>query len=132
MAPRPALSKSELQVAKIIWQLGKANVGEIYRSVSEVLDVDYTTVQTYIRRLELKGYVRATRTGRNKVYSPKVRPRQVIKETVDDLMERLFDGEMIPLMRHLIHDRDIQPEQIQELRQMLSEFEAEENGTDDD
>jgi len=94
--------------------------------------MDYTTVQTYIRRLEQKGYIRAKRAGRNKVYSPKVRPRQVIKETVDDLMNRLFDGEVIPLMKHLIHDRNIQPEQIQELRRMLREVEAQEDETDDE
>ena len=61
------------------------------------------------------------------MYSPKVRPGQVIKETVDDLMNRLFDGELIPMMRHLIHDRDIEPEQIEELRQMLREVEEEDD-----
>ncbi len=131
MPTRPALSKSELQVARTIWRLGHATVGQVFDALSQDREIDYTTVQTYIRRLEQKGYIRAKRAGRNKVYSPKVRPRQVIKETVDDLMERLFDGEMIPLMRHLIHDRDIQPEQIQELRRMLRDIEAEENHDDD-
>jgi len=132
MAPRPALSKSELQVARTIWRLGHATVGQVFESLSQDQDIDYTTVQTYIRRLERKGYIRAKRTGRNKVYSPKVRPGRVIKETVDDLMNRLFDGEMLPLMRHLIHDRNIQPEQIRELREMLREVEANEDETDDE
>lgn len=132
MPPRPALSKSELQVARTIWRLGNATVGQIFEELSRECTMDYTTVQTYIRRLEQKGYIRSKRTGRNKVYSPKVRPRQVIKETVDDLMNRLFDGEVIPLMKHLIHDRNIQPEQIQELRRMLREVEAQENEADDE
>jgi BlaI family penicillinase repressor len=132
MPPRPALSKGELQVARTIWRLGQATVGQVNEELSQDCDIDYSTVQTYIRRLEQKGYLRAKRTGRNKVYSPKVRPRQVIKETVDDLMIRLFDGEVIPLMRHLIHDRDIQPEQIRELRKMLREVEESEDEADNE
>ena len=131
MPPRPALSKSELQIAKAIWQLGEATVGRVFEQVSREGDIDYSTVQTYIRRLEQKGYIRAKREGRNKIYSPKVRPGQVIKETVDDLMNRLFDGEMVPMMRHLIQDRDIQPEQIQELREMLREVEEKEKDESD-
>lgn len=131
MPPRPALSKSELQIAKAIWQLRQATVGQVFEQVSQEEDIDYSTVQTYIRRLEQKGYIRAKREGRTKIYSPKVRPGQVIKETVDDLMNRLFDGEMIPMMRHLIQDRDIQPEQIQELRKMLREVEAQEHESDE-
>ncbi|GAB5444483.1 MAG: BlaI/MecI/CopY family transcriptional regulator [Fuerstiella sp.] len=131
MSPRPALSKSELRIARTIWELGRATVGQVFQALPEDAGIDYTTVQTYIRRLEQKGYIRATRSGRNKIYSPRVQPRRVIKETVDDLMERLFDGEVIPLMRHLIQDRQIQPEQIEELRQLLNDFEASEDECDD-
>lgn len=130
MTSRPALSKSELRIARTIWRLGKATVGQVFQALPEDSEIDYTTVQTYIRRLEQKGYIRSTRTGRNKVYSPKVQPRKVIKETVDDLMERLFDGEVLPLMRHLINDQQISADQIQELRRMLNEFEANDDESD--
>lgn len=132
MPQRPNLSKSEMQVVRTIWQLGQASVGQVYDALSQHVEMDYTTMQTYIRRLEQKGYIRAKRTGRNKVYSAKVQPGKVIKETVDDFMHLLFDGEMLPLIRHLIHDRDIQPEQIQELREMLREVEAQQHATDDE
>lgn len=130
MPSRPSLSKGEMRVAKTIWDLSQATVGQVFDELSRDSDIDYATVQTYIRRLEQKGYIRAKRAGRNKIYSPKVRPNQVIKETVDDLMMRLFDGEVIPLMRHLIHDPDIRPEQIQELRQMLDAIEDNEDESD--
>ena len=130
MTSRPALSKSELRIARTIWRLGKATVGQVFQALPEDSEIDYTTVQTYIRRLEQKGYIRSTRAGRNKVYSPKVQPRKVIKETVDDLMERLFDGEVLPLMRHLINDQQINSDQIQELRRMLNEFEANDDESD--
>ena len=127
MKHRPALSKGELEVARVIWRLGSATVGQAYDAISEDSRPDYTTVQTYIRRLETKGYLRARRMGRNKVYAPKIRPSQVIRETVDDFMNRLFDGEAIPLMRHLINDRGITTDEISAIRKLLSDLEAEQH-----
>ena len=85
--------------------------------------MDYTTVQTYIRRLEDKGYLKARRDGRTKIYSARVRPGTVIGETINDLMEQLFDGEMIPLVKHLVDDRGISEEEIEQLRKILDDVE---------
>ena len=127
MPPRPPLSKGELEIARAVWDLGQATLSEVFRWFPKRRKLDYTTVQTYLRRLEAKGYVRTRRDGRNKIYSPKVRPEQVIRETVDDLMDRLFDGEALPLMLHLIEDRGISPEETQKLRQALTRLEAEDD-----
>jgi predicted transcriptional regulator len=116
-----------MEVARVIWRLGSATVGEAFEAIPSDGRPDYTTVQTYIRRLETKGYLRAKRRGRNKVYAPKIRPSQVIRETVDDFMNRLFDGEAIPLMRHLINERGITTDEISAIRQMLTEHEAKQN-----
>ena len=128
MVPRPALSKGELEVARVVWRLGEATVGSIFEAFPKRRKLDYTTVQTYLRRLEAKGYLRTRREGRNKIYSARVRPSTVIGETVDDLMDRLFDGETLALMHHLIHDRGISSEETQKLREMLARLE---NAADD-
>ncbi len=98
------------------------------RDVVEALparrDLDFKTVQTYLRRLEAKGYLRARTEGRSKVYAPRVRPKQVIREVVDDFVERLFDGEALPLLQHVIHDRGLSDHEISGLRDMLARLEA--------
>ncbi len=127
MPARPALSKGELEVARAVWDLGEATVGEVHQWFPKNRGLDYTTVQTYLRRLEAKGYVKTRREGRNKVYSPKVRPSLVIRETVDDLMNRLFDGDAMPLMLHLIQDRGISREETHKLRELLDQLEAEQD-----
>ena len=128
MGPRPAMSKGELEVARVVWQLGEATVGAVFEGFPKRRRPDYATVQTLLRRLEAKGYLRSRRDGRNKVYSARVRPTTVIGETVDDVMQRLFDGETLALMHHLIHERGISSEEIQKLREMLSRLEAESDG----
>jgi predicted transcriptional regulator len=125
MARRPALSKGELEVARVLWSLRNATVREVFEAFPNQQRPDFTTVQTYLRRLEAKGYLQSTRKGRVKVYRPRVRPKQVIRETVNDFMNRLFDGEALPLMRHLINERGISPEEVEQLRDMLYRLDGE-------
>src|SRR6476661_806395 len=119
MSERPALSKGEMEVARVLWDLGSATVRQVHEAFPAERQIDFTTVQTYLRRLETKGYVRAALDGRTRVYSPRVKSRTVIRETLDDLVERLFGGETLPLMRHLIEDRGISDADLAELRELL-------------
>jgi BlaI family transcriptional regulator, penicillinase repressor len=124
MARRPALSKAEMEVVRIVWELGEATVRQTVDAFPTGRNIDFTTVQTYLRRLETKGYLRAKRDGRAMVYRPRVRPDDVIRETVGDLVNRLFDGQTVPLLQHLIRDRSIRKEDIEELREMIDQWES--------
>ncbi|MEW4528711.1 BlaI/MecI/CopY family transcriptional regulator [Maioricimonas sp. JC845] len=120
MAPdRSPLSRGELDVARLLWGLKSATVREVHAALPDDRPLDFSTVQTYLRRLEAKGYVTSVLEGRTRVYRPRIRPKTVIRETVDDLVERLFGGESLPLMRHLIEDRGLSDEDLAELRRLL-------------
>ena len=124
MPPRPALAKSELEIARIVWKLGSATVREVLEQLPQNRNLDFKTVQTYLRRLESKGYLKTKKEGRSKVYIPKVRADRVVREVVDDFMERLFDGEAIPLLQHLINDRGLSDDEIRKLRELLNQLEG--------
>jgi predicted transcriptional regulator len=112
-----------MEVVRMVWDLGEATVRQVFEPFPAERNVDFTTVQTYLRRLEVKGYLRAKRKGRAMVYRPRVRPDEVIRETVDDLVNRLFDGQAVPLLHHLIRDRSIRQEDIRQLREMIDQLE---------
>lgn len=119
MVARPALSKGEMDVARVLWDIGPANVREVHEKLSAQRDIEIATVQTYLRRLESKGYASSQLKGRARVYSAKAKPRTVIRETVDDLVDRLFGGDSMPLVRHLIEDRGIERKDLDELRDLI-------------
>ncbi len=123
MAERPALSKGEMEVARVLSDLKKATVREVHESFPADRAIDFTTVQTYLRRLEAKGYVTAELDGRTRVYTPRVKLRTVIRETLDDLIDRLFCGETLPLVRHLIEERGVSDDELAELRQLIARLE---------
>ncbi len=125
MAKRAAISRGELDVARAVWVLGEATVGQVFEALAERKEIDYSTVQTYLRRLEAKGYLKTRRQGRHKIYRARVGAGQVVRETVDDLLERLFGGEPLALWQHLIQERGITADETRELRRMLTAWEAE-------
>ena len=123
MVDRPALSKGEMNVARALWNIGPASVRQVHEAVIKTQKMDFATVQTYLRRLENKSYASSKLDGRMRIYSARAKARTVIRETVDDLVQRLFGGDSMPLMKHLIEDRGIEPDQIEELREMIDRME---------
>ena len=123
MAGRAAMSTGEMEVARVLSDLKKATVREVHESFPAERAIDFTTVQTYLRRLETKGYVKAELDGRTRVYTPRVKLRTVIRETLDDLIDRLFCGETLPLVRHLIEERGVSDSELAELRQLIARLE---------
>lgn len=125
MSKRSAPAKSELEVARIVWDLGKATVRQVWEALPKERDLDFKTVQTYLRRLETKGYLRSESEGRSNVYIPLVRPGQVVNEVMDDLVNRLFDGQVLPLFQHLVNDRGLSDDEVRQLRELLDRLEDE-------
>ncbi len=125
MTDRTALSRGEMAVARVLWELKQATVREVYEALLAGREMDFATVQTYLRRLETKGYLRTRLNGRTRVYSAKVKPRTVIRETVNDMVDRLFGGEAMPLMQHLIEDRGISDDDVAQLRKLLDRLDDE-------
>ena len=122
MGKRPALAKSELELARIVWELGEATVRQVYEALPVERNLDFWTVQTYLRRLKAKGYLKTRRQGRNNVYSQRARPAQVVRDVLDDFLNRLYDGEALPLFQQLIHDRGLSDEEVAELQKMLNQL----------
>ena len=123
MGKRPTLAKSELEVAQVVWDLGKATVREVLEAMPVDRELDFKTVQTYLRRLEEKGYLTATQVGRAKVYRAKVRPTTVVREMVGDFMARVFKGDPVPFVQNIIQEQGMTDEDIARLRKLLDEME---------
>ena len=58
---------------KVIWDLDKATVRDVYETLRKRRQVAYTTVMTMMKILEDKGYLKKTRVDRAHVYTPRVR-----------------------------------------------------------
>jgi len=130
MAQRAAASKAELEIARIVWDLRGATVRQVLEALPADRRLDYKTVQTYLRRLEAKGYLQSRREGKTSVYTARLRPSLVIRETLTDLVDRLFGGEALPLVEHLFADHKLTSDDIDRLRKLIDQYEGQGDASD--
>ena len=114
----PALSPSETEILRLVWQLDNATVQQVCDKLPARRKIAYATVQTLLRRLEKKGYIKHRNRGKAHVFFPAVKQEAVIKRSVRDFLERLFGGDPIPLMQYLAEHGKIGAEDIERLKKL--------------
>ena len=114
-------------MARVVWEMGAASARQVCEALPEEHRRDFSTIQTYLSRLEAKGYVESELRGRTKFFTAKVKPTKVIRETVDDFVNRLFAGRSFSLMKHLIDEGRVSADELKELRELLDTIEAEQD-----
>jgi predicted transcriptional regulator len=123
---REELSDAEQEVLKTLWELGSGTV----REVCEALDRDgrrrvYTTVLTFLARLEAKGYVASDKQGLAHVFSPIVSREALLSQRLARLVDEVCEGTATPLVHALVRGRQFSSDDIAQLRRLLDELEQE-------
>lgn len=119
MAKKPPvnLSKFELEIMEILWQLGETSVREVQEAIHERKRPAYTTVQTIFARLEEKKAVRRTRKiGNAFLFEPLITRKSVYRRMIDDFLG-LFGGSAEPVLSHLLETGKLTLEDLKALEQ---------------
>jgi BlaI family penicillinase repressor len=119
--PSKTLTDQELEIMKVIWESPSATVRDVYEALRERRKVAYTTVMTMMKILEQKGYLTRKQVDRAYVYRPAQPKNRVIRAMVRDFVNRVFNGSAEPLLVHLIEDRRLAPDEIEEIRRLIGE-----------
>ena len=114
-----ALGAAESEVLNIVWELKEATVQQIWEKLPPDRPIASATVQTMLRRLRDKGYVKSRVAGKAHVFSPAIQRERVISKTVGDLVGRFFGGDAVPLVLHLAKSRRIDKEDLKRLQHLL-------------
>jgi BlaI family penicillinase repressor len=98
----PRLSKLEFRIMEALWSAGDCSIREILDSFPARKRPAYTTVQTTVYRMEIKGVVRRVRkVGNFHIFAAAVSRDAAQRRLIDDLLA-LFGGRSRPVMAHLI------------------------------
>lgn len=123
----PAVSPSEreLDVLKVLWDLGEAKVRDIHEAMCKSQQTAFTTVQTLLRIMADKGLVKQRSVGRKLLYSPRHTREQVSSRFLD----RVFDGAVDKLVLNLLQAEDVSPEEMRDLERLIAKARREKQGT---
>jgi len=115
-----AVSPAETEILRIVWQLGQGTVQKVCDRLPAKRKITYATVQTLLRRLEKKGYLKHHNEGKAHVFSAAVKSEDVIKRSVGDFLERLFGGDVVPLIQYLAEHGKIDADDIEKLKEQIN------------
>ena len=119
--PIAPISRGEAEIMRLLFQLGPATVQQVLDALPADRPITYATVQTILRRLEKKGYIAHTNKGKAHVFSAVVPREKVISSAVNWIVERLFDGDPIPLVQHLAQHGKLTADDIDNLKELVTE-----------
>ena len=122
MKPRnPTPTPQELEIMKIVWQLGRATVRDVYEALLAERKIAYTTVMTMMKILEKKGHLKKRRQDRAYVYHAAQPRDKVIRGMIREFVERVFNGSAEPLLLHLVRDRRLSRQELDRISRMIQD-----------
>ena len=112
------LHRLDLEIMKVIWELGQATVSEVLDTINRKLA--YTTVATTMKHLEQKGFLTYIVDGRTFVYQPLIQEAEVSQSMLSDLLERFFDNSVERLVNTLLETEQIDSVELDLLQQLIN------------
>ncbi|HET6880323.1 MAG TPA: BlaI/MecI/CopY family transcriptional regulator [Pirellulales bacterium] len=123
----PSPSERELDVLKVLWDLGEAKVRDVHAAMCQQKETAFTTVQTLLRIMADKGLVKQRTEGRTLYYAPLHTREQVSSRFLD----RVFDGAIDKLVLNLLRAEDISRDEMRDLERLIAKTRREKQAADE-
>jgi predicted transcriptional regulator len=117
--PSEALTDGELRIMRVLWDLGRATVGDVVERLEGGRRPAYNTVLTMLRILERKKYIAHQKSGRAFVFRPLVDRGAVRRSALSQLMARLFENSPELLVLNLLESERCDEAELQRVRQLV-------------
>jgi predicted transcriptional regulator len=117
------LTDAELAVMQLLWERGPCGRPQIAEALYGSRGAtQYGTVQTLLRRLERKGFVRRERAEGGLLFAPALSRESVIGRSLAQVADKLCGGSFTPLLMNLVRARPLSPDELRELQDSLAEL----------
>lgn len=117
------LSLGEMELMRMLWEKGPLTLAEAHREFCNYGgSIAYPTMQTRLNRLVDKEFAGKS-DQRPAQYRALVTLNEATKGSLGQVLEKLKFGSVIPLMQHLISEKPLTTEEIQELKKILQKAE---------
>ena len=119
-----SLSERQLAILRVLWVRGSATVAEVQKALEGIRPLAYSTVSTLLSRMEGKGAVTHREEGRTFVYEAVVTEAQVSTKMVSHLVDKVFSGNTVELVSHLLDSRDVDVHELAEIKKLVTRHQS--------
>jgi BlaI family transcriptional regulator, penicillinase repressor len=112
-------TNAELAILNALWELAEATVDDVVARLPSNPPANYKTVQSLLRIMENKRFVRHTVRGRAFVFSPRVTRGEVGGSLTKNLLDRIFRGSASALMMNLLDSNHVNKKELDALEALI-------------
>ena len=116
----PTLTDAELRVMRVLWQRGRATVGEVVNQLTENPKPAYNTVLTVVGILQRKGYVTREKEGRAHAYLPTIDRSEARRTALSLVLKRFFDNSPRELVLDLLGHERLDADELRRVREIIA------------
>ncbi|NNE92811.1 MAG: BlaI/MecI/CopY family transcriptional regulator [Verrucomicrobiales bacterium] len=116
------LSAGEMEIMNVLWKKGPLTIAEAHAAFDR--PIGYTTIQTRLNRLAKKGTVKKSE-DRPAKYEAAISPDSVSAGHLEQLVENVAQGSVVPLVAQLLSNRKFSNDEIAELKKFIDDAESE-------
>ncbi len=117
------IGESELEIMKVLWNSSSPITSVDIGNAVQAHGWKKTTIATFLTRLTEKGAITAKKDGKLYYYSPCITEDEYRKLRTGNLINNLYHGSVKELAVSLFRDKNLTPDDIEELRSMFFEKE---------
>jgi len=116
------ISAAESQVMEVLWRSGPASPDEIVAAVGPANGWARNTVRVLITRLVNKNAISGAKEQGRFLYRPLIERSAYVHAESQNLLDRLFEGKLAPLVAHFAAHRDLSPQDLAKLNALIAEI----------
>ena len=117
----PTVTPAEWEIMESLWKHGPQAARDVYASLPPSNSWDIKTVRTLLSRLVEKTAVGYDRIGNSYLYRAEFSRESLVCGEVQSVVDRTLGGSLSALFAGFIREEKIDAEEIEKLRQLLSE-----------
>ena len=118
---------SELEILKLLWQLGPSSVRTINDELNKNKQTGYTTTLKIMQIMAEKGLVTRAKDGRNHIYSAAVEQQAAQRQLLDKLLMGVFGGSAKHLVMQALGNHQTSRQELKEIRKYIEHLEGDES-----
>lgn len=118
------ISAAESHIMEALWTRGPLTAEELVADVGPAQSWGEATVKTLINRLLKKKALASQREGGRARYRAIVTREDYVTGESQGLLDRLFGGEVAPLVAHYAKHRALSAEELKRLKRLIADLEA--------
>ena len=114
----------ELEILRILWELGPSPVRKIHLRLSEVKGTNYSTTLKMLSVMLTKGLVKRNDQATPHIYRAALTRERTARKILTDVIEKVYDGSAMSLVLQALAGGKASQAEIDEARKLLDEMEG--------